>query len=79
MGLFAFGVTILLGLKTGNPSQVTLLRALWALLTFCVIGLCVGWVTYRIMDEHAMRKHRETLLGEESEGEAADGGGSDNP
>ena len=69
LGLFAFCVTILLGLAAGNPADVTLFRALWAMLIFCVIGLCAGWVAYRVLDEHAVRRHREMFLTEGREEE----------
>ena len=64
LGLFAFGVTILLGLTAGNPADVTLLRAVWAMVVFCVIGLCGGWVAWRVLDEHAQGKHREMFSAE---------------
>ena len=76
LGLFAFCVTILLGLAAGNPANVTLLRALWAMLIFCVIGLCVGWVAYRVLDEHAVRRHREMFLTEEQEEPTPDSSGN---
>jgi hypothetical protein len=71
LGLFAFSVTILLGLIAGNPADVVLLRALQAMLAFCLLGLCVGWVAYRVLDEHALRKHREMFPDEAQPGSAA--------
>jgi len=59
LGFFAFSVTIVLGLVAGNPIEVTLLRAIGAMLLFCVIGLCTGWVANRVLDEHAQARHRE--------------------
>lgn len=70
MGLLAFGATILLGLRAGNPTDVILVRALWALFVFCVIGLVVGYVAYRVLDEHAMRRNRE-LFGDDEDDEEA--------
>ncbi|NLE59242.1 MAG: hypothetical protein GX616_12840 [Planctomycetes bacterium] len=64
LGLFAFSITILLGLLAGNPANVVLLRALQAMLAFCLLGMCAGWVAYRILDEHALRKHREMFPAE---------------
>ncbi len=64
LGLFAFSITILLGLLAGNPANVVLLRALQAMLAFCLLGMCAGWVAYRILDEHALRKHRELFPAE---------------
>ena len=64
LGLFAFSITILLGLLAGNPANVVLLRALQAMLAFCLLGMCAGWVAYRVLDEHALRKHREMFPAE---------------
>jgi len=63
LGLLAFSVTILLGLAAGNPAEATLLRAVWAMLVFCVIGLSTGWVGQRVVDEHALLRHREKFRG----------------
>lgn len=71
MGFFAFAVTILLGLSAGNPAEVTLTRAVQALFVFCLIGLCVGWVANRVLDEHAVRRNRE-LFPDDSGGAPAD-------
>lgn len=67
LGLLAFGVTVLLGLAAGNPAEVTLLRAVWAMLVFCVLGLSVGWVACRVLDEHALRRNRELFEDVEEE------------
>ena len=57
-------MTILLGLLAGNPADVVLLRALQAMLAFCLLGMCAGWVAYRVLDEHALRRHREMFPSE---------------
>ena len=80
MGSLAFSVTILLGLLNGSPAEVVLLRALQAMLAFCLLGMCAGWVAYRVLDEHALRRNRE-LFPSEVQGEPkAEGSrtGSDN-
>jgi len=59
LGFFAFSVTIVLGQVAGNSLEVTLLRAIGALLLFCCLGLTTGWVANRVLDEHAKAKHRE--------------------
>jgi len=64
LALFAFAVTIFLGLHAGNPADVTLARALQALLLFFLVGLSVGWFASRVLDEHALRRNAE-LFGEE--------------
>ena len=77
LGLFAFGVTILLGLTAGNPAEVTLLRAVWAMVVFCVIGLGVGWVAWRVLDEHALGRQREMFLAKDGQEPAPGPEGSD--
>ncbi|MGQ9649203.1 MAG: hypothetical protein ACUVXJ_03760 [Phycisphaerae bacterium] len=76
-GLFAFSITIVLGLLAGNPANVILTRALQAMLAFCLLGICAGWVACRLLDEHALRKHRELFpaegLAEQSAGNASAG------
>jgi hypothetical protein len=67
LGLFAFSITVILGLTAGNPTNVVLLRALQAMLLFCLLGMCAGWVAYRVLDEHAIRRHRE-MFPEEAQG-----------
>ena len=69
LGLLAFGTTILLGLAAGNPSQVILVRALWAMVIFCGVGVSVGWVAYRVLDDHALRTSREMFPEEDGDEE----------
>lgn len=64
LGLLAFSIAALLGLRAGNPVDVILLRALQAMLAFCLLGLGTGWVAYRVLDEHAIRRHREMFPSE---------------
>jgi hypothetical protein len=59
LGFFAFAVTVLLGLMAGNSAEVTILRALWAMVAFCALGLVVGWIAYRVIDDHATRMNTE--------------------
>lgn len=59
LGFFAFAVTIFLGLGAGNPVQTILTRAISALFVFCFLGFATGWVANRVLDEHAVRRHRE--------------------
>lgn len=67
LGFLAFAVTILLSLAAGNTVEVTLLRAVWAMLVFCVIGWFVGWIAWRVLDEHALGKYREMFVGLDEE------------
>lgn len=63
LGLFAFAVTILAGLSAGNPATAILSRALWAMGAFFLLGCALGYVALRVVDEHAVRRHKE-LFGE---------------
>ena len=69
LGLFAFAIAILQGLLVNNPTETTVIRAVKAMFAFCVIGLCVGWVAQRILDEHAIRRNNEMfkVIDEEEE------------
>ena len=58
LGLLAFAVTLILGLLAGNPVEAVLLKGIWALFIFCGLGLSVGWVACRIIDEYAADLHR---------------------
>lgn len=73
LGLFAFAIAIFQGLLAGNPTPVILSRALWALPAFCIIGLIVGWVSYRVLDEHTIRLNREMFSEIEEEKDAGAG------
>ncbi len=59
LGFFAFAVTVLLGLMAGNSADVTILRALWAMVVFCALGFVVGWIAGRVIDDHAARRNAE--------------------
>lgn len=66
LGLFAFAVTTISGLVAGNPAEVILLRSIWAMVIFCMMGMATGWVASRVLDEHVIRKQKE-LYGEDGE------------
>ena len=59
LGLFAFAISIALGLAVGNPAEVVLRRAIQALLIFCVIGLFAGWVIYRVLGDRVPGKNHK--------------------
>ncbi len=84
LGLLAFAIALLLGLSAGNPPEIILERAVAALFIFCGLGLGVGWVGSRVLDEHAVRKNREMFppaekdeaaIGEPGPGETVQGAG----
>ncbi len=59
LGFFAFAITILLGMAAGNPIETTLQRAMQAMFMFFALGLCVGTVACRVVDENSLAQHRE--------------------
>ncbi len=59
LGFLAFAITIFLGLSAGNTPETTLIRAMQAMFAFFGLGLGVGWVAWRVIDEHALNRHRE--------------------
>ncbi|GJM26180.1 MAG: hypothetical protein DHS20C16_25950 [Phycisphaerae bacterium] len=56
LSLFAFGLASIAGLIAGNPPEVVLSRALWALAVFCVIGLAVGAAAQMVLSEYSIEK-----------------------
>lgn len=72
LGFLAFGVTVFLGLGSGLTPETILVRAIWAMILFCILGLLTGWVAYRILDEHAIKMNRELFQEIEEEQEAAE-------
>jgi len=84
LGLFAFSTTIFLGLLAGNQANVILVRALQAMLAFCLLGILAGWVAYRVLDEHAVRRHHDLFPAEghaepRAEGSSAGSGNKGKP
>ncbi|NOX59742.1 MAG: hypothetical protein GXP29_12925 [Planctomycetes bacterium] len=69
LGLFAFGLATLSGLIVGNPAEVILSRALWALVVFCVIGLTVGAAAQMVIGEYEVQQLAASLP-QESDGAA---------
>ncbi len=68
LGLLAFAITIVAGLAVHNPPLVTLLRAVWALVIFCPLGLVVGACAQSVINEHSRKREAAelTLPGEET-------------
>jgi putative Mn2+ efflux pump MntP len=55
--LLAFAVCLAAGIVSDNPLSTTLSRALVAMAGTMVVGLVVGWMAQKMLDEHvAMRK-----------------------
>lgn len=59
LALFAFALTVILGLATGNSAEAILQRGLLALFIFCALGMLVGWIGTRVLDEHAVHRQKE--------------------
>lgn len=72
LGFFAFAITIFLGLAAGNPIETTLEKAMKAMFMFFALGLSVGWVACRVVDEHSLKQHRELFPDGEPEDIPAD-------
>ncbi len=79
LGFLAFGVTVLLGLFAGNPVETILLRAVWALVLFCAGGLLVGWIAWRVLDDHAQRRYRELFEGADEPGDSTEASADPTP
>jgi membrane protein YqaA with SNARE-associated domain len=60
LGLLAFAVSAIVGLVIQNPADVTLSRAIWALLVFCIIGLVVGGAAQYVINDYAERRLAES-------------------
>jgi uncharacterized membrane protein YraQ (UPF0718 family) len=78
LGLLAFAIAIVQGLLVNNPTDVTIFRAVKAMFVFCVIGLCVGYVAHRVLDEHSLRRRSE-MFKEVDEDPHAGNGTQDSP
>jgi len=59
LGFLAFGIAIVLGLVSGNTFETVLTRAIEAMFIFFALGLAVGWIACRVIDEHSLAEHRE--------------------
>jgi predicted lipid-binding transport protein (Tim44 family) len=85
VGLLAFAGCIIVGLVAGNPFETIILRALGGLLAGMVLGLAVGWLAQRVVEEQ-FRKMVSADIAEETHRAAqakaqadAQAGGADEP
>ena len=69
LGLLAFAITILAGTAVHNPPLVTLSRAIWSLLIFCLLGLIIGACAQSVIGEHYRQREAAELsaAGEETD------------
>ncbi|HNO77934.1 MAG TPA: hypothetical protein PKN33_07715 [Phycisphaerae bacterium] len=72
LSLFAFGLASIAGLIAGNPPEVVLSRALWALAVFCVIGLAVGAAAQMVLGEYAIERAAAVMPNEDEIAPAID-------
>ena len=61
LGFLAFGVATVTGVICGNPPEVVLGRALWAMVVFCLVGLAVGAAGQAVANEFERRREAESL------------------
>lgn len=57
LGFLAFAITVFAGISTGNSADATLERAMQAMFGFFALGLAVGWIACRVIDEHSIKQH----------------------
>ena len=62
LGLAGFAAAILAGLSADNPAEVTLKRALYAMVLCWAAGLVIANVAFRAMQEHVDRYKRDHPL-----------------
>ncbi len=56
LGLLAFCLTIVRGMGAGNPPEVILTRALWAMIIFFILGMVLGYAGHLAVNEHTVRR-----------------------
>ena len=61
LGLLAFTITVIGGLFVQNPLTVTLSRSVFALFVFCLLGLVLGAMAQRVVDEYETNQREEIL------------------
>jgi hypothetical protein len=69
--LAAFAVAIVAGLASGNNASVVLIRAILAMTICYPVGLAIGLVTQRVIQDH-IDAHREAHPAPASEDDDAD-------
>ena len=61
LGLLGFSGGICSGLWAGNPTETILMRALWLMVGFAMIGAVLGWTGLLVVREHIRRREAELL------------------
>lgn len=62
LALFAFAVTILAGIVSGNPSATILSRSLVAMVAALMMGQLVGAISKAVLRDHLIRRKHEIDL-----------------
>ncbi len=52
LGLVAFAVCLLMGMQSDNPFSTIILRALGALVVTLILGLVIGGMAQKMLDEN---------------------------
>lgn len=73
LALGAFAIAIFAGLASGNPTDTILGRALLCLVVCYVVGLAVGAVAERAVDEHVRAHEAANPEGDVAPGASNDG------
>ncbi len=59
LGLLAFCLTIVRGMGAGNPPELILTRALWAMIIFFVLGMVLGYAGHLAINEHTASRAKQ--------------------
>jgi galactitol-specific phosphotransferase system IIC component len=60
MALIAFALCLIMGILAGNPFVTTLERALQAMFVLFFVGLVVGWMAQRMLDENLSDQEKKS-------------------
>ncbi len=56
LGLLAFFLAIVRGMGAGNPPELILTRALWAMIIFFILGMVLGYAGHLAISEHTANR-----------------------
>lgn len=83
MGLLGFCGAIVCGLWAGNRAETVLIRALWVMVAFVLVGSAVAWVGLQVVQDHLRQQQEELSGGPEeqssTETSAQEAAGQDGP
>jgi hypothetical protein len=61
LGLLAFSAAIFAGVWAGNDMTTVLIRAIWALFSFLVLGAVFGWMAQTVINEHIKNSTQQMM------------------